>query len=185
MLCLNKYPERLLLHYTTIDRENVLGFPPRQRSFGGVLHFEVESGSPVPGSNAGGILLNGNPVVKARFITSGVMFCIMAKHVNKHPPFRLFCRYFQPFLLPDSLYALPIDLPAFTPKHRRDSPVTIPSILASQADDVGHQRPFIGQYLGDVPLSTSGLAESPANASLRDPVRFTRFPDRFSPLFRA
>jgi hypothetical protein len=50
--------------------------------------------------------------------------------------FWLFCRHFQPFFAPYSLYSLVVHPPSFVSEHRRDPSVSIAAVLARQLDDV-------------------------------------------------
>ncbi len=61
----------------------------------------------------------------------------------------------------------------------------IPPVLAGQPENGGRQEVLIGQDLRDISLGAPGLAEGPAYAPLGGSVGFTRFPNRFSALFRA
>jgi hypothetical protein len=66
--------------------------------------------------------------------------------------FWLFCRHFQPFFAPYSLYALVVHSPSFVSEHPCDHSVSVATMLAGQLDDVFSEHFLVFGWLANVAL---------------------------------
>ena len=110
--------------------------------------------------------------MKDKVITPNVVTILRSKPnataiVKPEPSsFRLFLRDFQPFLSSQAFDPLVIHSPAFMSKQRRDSAITIPTILGGQ---LNHSLGQLGFIIGNMKFPTlrgSGLIQNLASSSL-------------------
>src|SRR5476651_1928291 len=86
------------------------------------------------------------------------------------PAFGLFCWDLQPLTSPDPLDTFDVHHPAGIPQQRRDTAITVASVLDSERDNFGGQRRLIIRRLRDLALRGAMLAKNSASKSLGDAV---------------
>ena len=101
------------------------------------------------------------------------------------PPLSLFLWHFQPFTPPDPFHALVVHMPARVVQQSGDHPITVPTVLAGQLDDVVGQTLFVGTALRNFALGRAMLTENPTGAALRYAVRLPDVVDAPSATRRA
>jgi hypothetical protein len=106
--------------------------------------------------------------------------------VQPQPPAGpLFLRYLQALATPDALYPIFAHLPTITLQQRRNSPVSVATVLTGQGNDRFRQRIFVDPLDRGIALCPSPLPQQPAGMALTHFVLFARMLHRTTPPLRA